>query len=219
MLEKLAVFVSSTSELEDDHRRLVNALRADCIVYSYLDDPARPGSPEEICRHEIQRSEVFFGLLGCKYGSRFPQSDQSIVEWEYGEANKVRGIGIFMFVKEPPKRKRVEPTQQGFIDRVRAFRTGKFCRIYLSPDELINLAFRSIAKWVIERNVRVRPISKSVSWLAVIISAVLCALAMAACVLLGGLVAKSELVAFSAITLCGICSGAVVTRLCFWGFS
>lgn len=119
-------------------------------VYSYDRDRARRQSPESHCRQMIAESHVFLGVLGTRYGSRFPGSAQSIVEWEFETAVAQENVELLGFIKTPGEQEAVEPEQKAFIDRVTDFRGGLWCEWYDTPSELVERARTALEQWLVE---------------------------------------------------------------------
>jgi hypothetical protein len=102
-MSRLFVFLSSTSELEQERRSLREKLPPRVYdLYLFEEDRARRMSPEEHCRRQIEQAHVFLGLLGPGYGSPFPGSkpERSIVEWEHDVAMGQSGLEVLSFVKD-----------------------------------------------------------------------------------------------------------------------
>jgi len=150
MISKPFVFVSSTSSLKDERLELRRALPSVYEVYLYEEDRARRASPEQHCRRQIQRADVFLGILGPDYGSGFPGEACSIVEWEHDVAMSRPDLDILGFVKELRRSEERDPRQQAFIDRISQFRGGVWRRTYRTPSELVADAHASLEQWLAE---------------------------------------------------------------------
>ncbi|MCA1591600.1 MAG: DUF4062 domain-containing protein [Acidobacteria bacterium] len=151
MIRKLLVFISSTSDLRDERHALKDLIRKFGGVYEpylYEDEPARSDSPEARCREMVERSDIFIGILGAKYGTAYPPPGESgsIVEWEFDTARSRADLGLMamMIKKVPPDE--VEPPQQHFLQRVRDFR-GLWCKEYASSSELSDDVLNSLVQW------------------------------------------------------------------------
>lgn len=150
MASKPRIFLSSTSDLKPERTELVSVLGRLYEVYSYDQDRARRQSPESHCRKMIKESHVFLGVLGTRYGSRFPGSDRSIVEWEFDTARAEDGVELLNFVKTPEPNQAVDPEQQAFIDRISDFSGGLWCEWYETPAELVERARNALESWLVE---------------------------------------------------------------------
>src|SRR5438105_971267 len=146
MISKPLVFVSSTSGLEEERRELEAKLPNIYELYLYEDDRARGASPEQHCREMISQSDVFLGVLGPDYGSGFPGADgkRSIVEWEFDTAQARSDLEILTFVRQLGAGESRVPEQQTFVDKVKGFRAGHWCKEYATPPELVELARTSL---------------------------------------------------------------------------
>jgi hypothetical protein len=150
MISKPFVFVSSTSSLTEERHELRRALPSIYEVYLYEEDRARRASPEQHCRRQIQRADVFLGVLGPDYGSAFPGEDRSIVEWEHNLAMGRPDLDMLGFVKEIGRSEVRDPRQQAFIDRISQFRGGVWRRTYRTSSELVADARTSLEQWLAE---------------------------------------------------------------------
>jgi len=151
-MRKLFVFVSSTSALADERRHLRDELQATYELYLYEQDRPRRSSPEEHSRAQIEKADVFLGILGGDYGSLFSDADRprSIVEWEHDVARDIDDLEAMVFVKELPTAER-DPRQQAFIDGLTAFRGGLWRQTYLTPTQFARLAHIALERWLGER--------------------------------------------------------------------
>ncbi|MDQ3813376.1 MAG: DUF4062 domain-containing protein [Armatimonadota bacterium] len=214
---KPIVFISSTSDLSQERQALAETLRRLRLYepYLYEEDRARGGSPEAHVRQMIEASDVFVGVLGARYGSLFSAGppQRSIVEWEFDEASARRHIQIMMFIREMPAGEVIEPPQQHFLDRVRDFHSGVWCRFFSSANELSALVRESLELWLLEVWQRVQKESqrRTVPWLHRILSVVAVAFVGLLC-----LIAATPLRAqFSNSALIALCAvSATVVLLC-----
>jgi hypothetical protein len=153
MISRLLVFISSTSDLRDERQALKELIGRYGMYepYLYEDEPARRESPEERCREMVQRSDIFVGLLGAKYGTSYPPPGDggSIVEWEFETAREREDLGLMTVMIKRVPAEQVEQPQRGFIERVRAFR-ATWCKEYGSTAELGDEVLRSLVQWSAE---------------------------------------------------------------------
>ena len=156
-MDKPIVFVSSTSDLSEERKALLASLGTLSEPYLYEEDRARRGSPEERCREMIERSNVFVGILGATYGTPFPSDPQrSIVEWEVETARRCEDVEIMAFLKKLPPGAEVDPRQKQFLDRISAFESGLWCKVFESTENLVQLVRSSLEGWLVEFWSRVR---------------------------------------------------------------
>lgn len=144
------VFISSTSDLEVERQALAAELRPLYDLYLFEEDRARGKSPEQRCREQIERCDVFLGVLGSRYGASFPGDERSIVEWEIDTARAARhDLEIMPFVKRPADAE-ADPRQQRLLQRLTDFQSGLWCRFFDSPESLVLQARRSLESWLVE---------------------------------------------------------------------
>jgi uncharacterized protein DUF4062 len=150
-MNKPIVFISSTSDLSEERKALLANLGSLYEPYLYEEDRARRGSPEERCREMIESANVFVGILGAAYGTPFPGDPQrSIVEWEIDTARRSEDVEIMTFLKKLPPGAAVDPRQQQLLDRVRAFESGFWCKVFESTEGLVQLVRSSLEGWLVE---------------------------------------------------------------------
>lgn len=107
----------------------------------------------------IVRSDVFVSLLGPTYGSPLPSDagHRSIVEWEFDTALECRALELLPFVKQLPPAAPIDPEQRAFLDRVRGFRTGSWCKFFVSSSDLVVLVRESLLSWLVDFYQQMRP--------------------------------------------------------------
>jgi hypothetical protein len=150
-MDRPIVFISSTSDLAEERKALLASLGPLYEPYLYEEDRARRGSPEERCREMIESSHVFVGILGSTYGTPFPSDPQrSIVEWEIDTARQCRDVEIMAFLKRMPPGAEVDPRQKRLLDRVTAFESGFWCKVFESTESLVQLVRSSLEGWLVE---------------------------------------------------------------------
>lgn len=153
---KPVLFISSTSDLEAEREALLAQLGTLYEPYLYEKDRARRGSPQERCREMIERSHVFVGLLGGSYGSPLPGEERSIVEWELDTARERGDLEVMAFVKKLPEGAPADPRQKRLLERVTAFDSGLWCKLFDSTEALIRLVRGSLEAWLVEFWARAR---------------------------------------------------------------
>jgi len=150
-MDKPIVFISSTSDLSEERKALLANLGSLYEPYLFEEDRARRGSPEERCREMIESSNVFVGILGATYGTPFPGDRQrSIVEWEIDTARQCEDVEIMAFLKKLPPGAEIDPRQQQLLDRVSAFESGFWCKVFESTESLVQLVRSSLEGWLVE---------------------------------------------------------------------
>jgi hypothetical protein len=143
-MDVLKVFISGTQKDLTPERQAVEraihsikweALRAE--TYGSQPMPSRAA-----CQEMVERSDIYLGLYGGRYGWVIPGDDLSVTEFEFNEARRL-GKPMLVYVKEVPDEKSIEPRQAAFLERVEDFDTGFFRRPrFTSTQEL--------GKWVKE---------------------------------------------------------------------
>jgi len=152
MRGKPLVFVSSTSDLAAEREAVAAVLRPWFDPYLFEEDRARRQSPEEECRRMIAEADVFVGLLGTSYGSPFPASgeERSIVEWEFDLARARQDVDMMAFVRQDAAAGGADPRQQRFLEQLRGFRQGLWCKAFASRGDLVRLVRESLEGWLVE---------------------------------------------------------------------
>ena len=93
------VFLSSTTvglrTVRDVARQAIEAAGCDPIVMEEFG--AVPDYPDSVCQDRIDKSDVYVGLIGWRYGSLPPGSKQSYTEREYRYA-RLRGLPCLIFL-------------------------------------------------------------------------------------------------------------------------
>ncbi len=144
------VFISSTSEFAAERKELERAIASipdfSFKAFIYEEESARSESPEKHCRAMLDASEIVVLILGTKYGTPFPGKPMSIVEWEY-EYARDRNKELKGYVRQTLPDTPVDPQQAAFVDRVRAFRSGTWCRIFSAPSDLLAWVVHDVKQW------------------------------------------------------------------------
>jgi formylglycine-generating enzyme required for sulfatase activity len=99
-MKQYTVFVSSTSKGMKEYRAAVCTAIAAVDTYRCINMDnfgARPHTPLDTCIKEVQRADLFVGLLGPIYGSCPPDHPASYTESEFNAAVE-RGIPILIYV-------------------------------------------------------------------------------------------------------------------------
>ncbi|HEX7183541.1 MAG TPA: DUF4062 domain-containing protein [Thermoanaerobaculia bacterium] len=203
-MDKPIVFISSTSDLSEERKALLANLGSLYEPYLYEEERARRGSPEERCREMIESSHVFVGVLGATYGTPFPSDPQrSIVEWEIDTARQCEDVEIMAFLKKLPPGAEVDPRQKQLLDRVTAFESGLWCKVFESTDSLVQLVRSSLEGWLVEfwGRMQRRQLQGALSLHRI--------LAAVAAVLVLGLVVLAVIAGSASPTKLAIASGAV----------
>jgi hypothetical protein len=152
------VFLSHTSELHDHpvgdsfvqaaQRAVLRA--GDAIIdMSYF--TAGAAKPEEHCRHRVENSDIYVGIIGFKYGSPVPgRSDLSYTELEF-QAARDAGIPRLIFILDAaaaallpanPEPPHISEKQQQF--RRSILDSGLMVSTISSPDRLELLLLQSL---------------------------------------------------------------------------
>jgi hypothetical protein len=141
MSKETTVFLSSTWEDLEEHRRLVlltlAKFKRQAIGMEYVG--ARPGSPLEVCLSEVRKSGVYVGIIGTRYGSE-AKDGKSFTELEYEEALRHKKNILIYVIDE-----QTHPVLPKHVDKgENAVRLSKFkdalsrhvCKRFSSPDNL-----------------------------------------------------------------------------------
>ncbi len=92
---------------------------------------AQPNSSQTACLEGVRSSDIYIGIYGERYGYVAPGSGLAATEEEFQEARR-RGMPILCFEKKGPK----EPSQNAFLQKIKAYETGYAFAFFESPDEL-----------------------------------------------------------------------------------
>ena len=156
MTIKPRIFISSTSDLEDERLALNADLLPHFEPYLYERDRARGKSPEDHCQRMIDQSDVFILLLGQSYGTPIPNENRSIVEWEFDTASNRADLELLAFVRQMALFKINDVRQKQLIERVTTFRGGIWCNYYTSSQDLVVKVKDSLMQWLVEFYVAAR---------------------------------------------------------------
>jgi hypothetical protein len=211
METKLFLFISSTSDLKEERRALAEDLRRLYEPFLYEEYGAGGTPPENVLREKLERSDVFIGLLGPRYGSPYkpPDDMRSIVEWEFDMARSRGNLEVMPFRKSVSK-DQIEPSQLEFINRLSTFGTGgMWCKEFDSPPTLVKLVRESLEGWIIRQHLQIK--SRSASWLNRMLAPMAIGLVLL-CVVVS-LLFVAQVVPFSQSSVFGFCALVFFTIL------
>lgn len=122
-MKKLRIFVSSVQkELAEERRAVKEFILHDPLICRFAEDvflfedlPARDRKPDDIYLSEVDRCDVFVGILGNRYGGK-NRDEKSAVELEFDRAASV-GCERLVFVKGDDDSQR-EPEMQALVRKV-----------------------------------------------------------------------------------------------------
>lgn len=145
---KPLLFLSSTSDLQDERSAVENALPASVEAYRYERETARRESPKKRLERVLRRTDVFVAILGRRYGSLYPgdEKERSIVEWEFDTAYENEATEIFTLSRVYEDPDEIDERQRTFIERLGAFDSG----VWLKPFETISQLEREFSKALID---------------------------------------------------------------------
>jgi predicted ATPase len=148
--ERLRVFVSSTLvELAEERaavREAIERLRLSPVLFEL---GARPHPPQELYRSYLERSDVFVGIYGERYGWVGPGMEISGLEDEYVRSGAKPRL---LYVKTPARSR--EPRLRAFIEQLEDDATVSFKR-FRDPAELQGFVENDLALLLTERFVSV----------------------------------------------------------------
>lgn len=211
METKIFLFISSTSDLKAERQALAEDLRRLYEPFLYEEFGAGGVSPENVLREKLEKSDVFIGLLGPRYGSPYqpPNDMRSIVEWEFDTARSHSNLEVMPFRKIVSK-EQIEPSQLDFINRLSAFgRGGMWFKEFDSPQTLVKLVRESLEGWIIRQHLEIK--SRSVPWLNRMLAPIAVGLVLL-CVLVS-LLFVTQIVPFSQSSVFGFCALVFFTIL------
>lgn len=98
-MSKKIVFISSTySDLKPHRKEIWNVLQEYDVEITGMEEfGARTGTPMETCLDEINRSDIYIGVISMRYGSVDPITGKSYTQLEYERA-KEKGLEIFIYL-------------------------------------------------------------------------------------------------------------------------
>lgn len=144
------VFISSTSEFAAERQKLAAAIDSmsdmDFKAYIYEDERPPGDSPERHCARRMRDSELVVLVVGSKFGTTFPNTDSSIVQWEYEYAKKLPRP-LHPYVKKLPDIAAVDPRQAEFIRDLTDFSKGTWSRIFATESELLDWSVKDVRRW------------------------------------------------------------------------
>ncbi len=216
MIEKPLVFISSTSDRQADRSAIADALSPTFVPYLFEQDRARGVPPRQRCAEMIDSCDSFIGILGTEYGSSYEEPDEqqpgrSITEWEFDTASQRDGLEMMMFVSSEINNTKVDARQQSFLDRVQSFHSGKWCKFFSSPRELVDLVNKSLKQWLVEYVVQIKSRTADLSRKRMRLALVLCLVVIS--LVLGAVIGHFAFDLFyreAVLTICGVAAGAIV---------
>lgn len=165
METKIFLFISSTSDLTEERQALAADLRTLYEPFLYEEFGAGSTAPEDVIREKLEKSDVFIGLLGPRYGTPYkpPADMRSIVEWEFDAASRRNHLEIMPF-RKTVSQEQIEPSQLNFINRLSKFgRGGMWCKEFDSTQTLVKLVRESLEGWIIRQHLKIK--DRSITWL------------------------------------------------------
>lgn len=199
MTPGITFFISSTSDLFRE-RKAAKAVIKKLFhtAYDYLEDISPWISPEARLLRKIPDCEALLGILGADYGHQLPAGTSqimsrlgkrwspfyrpgqpcSIVEWEFHVA-LCSGLGMLPLLKRLAPEDYPDVRQREFIERVRAFRPGLWCKFFSDLDEFEQLVEQCVLLFDREQLSQWRSRARR-SWTASIIALVALLIALVA---------------------------------------
>ena len=118
----IKVFISSVqSEFAAERQALVEYLQSDALLgrffqpFIFENVPASNRKPDQVYLDEVQRSDLYVGLLGQVYGS-VPEDQPSPTELEYNAATEHKLYRLMFLTNHDPDQR--DPREQQFIRRI-----------------------------------------------------------------------------------------------------
>jgi hypothetical protein len=144
------LFISSTSEFAAERETLKRQLETlpdfRLSAYTYEAEAAGAAPPEGRLRDVLESSEILVLILGDTYGSEYPGSSTSIVEWEY-EYAKSKKKELKGYVKHPLGAD-ADPRQAAFIARAVAFQSGSWVRKFAQTPQMVLDVIADVKQWI-----------------------------------------------------------------------
>lgn len=134
---RLKVFVSSVmrgsyGEFRRAARDAIEALQQQAVVVG-LTVPAQDAPSQQACDDAVAECDIVIFLLGKEYG--YVDNGKSATHQEWDKAREL-GKAIFVF-KEDIEDADIEPPQQGFIEEVGNFQTGRLWARFRTPEDVL----------------------------------------------------------------------------------
>ncbi|MBM4431011.1 MAG: DUF4062 domain-containing protein, partial [Chloroflexi bacterium] len=127
-MDVLRVFISGTQIDLGPERQAVERAIGDIKWEAVRAETygSQPMPSRAACQEMVERSDIYLGLYGQRYGWVIPADDLSVTEFEFNEARRL-GKPMLVYVKDVPP-EQIEPRQAAFLKRVEDFDTGFFRR-------------------------------------------------------------------------------------------
>lgn len=162
--EKIKVFISSTSlDLQTERDSVMEQLNRMKIPFAAMEYfGSRNNNPAEVSIEELDRCQIYVGIIGFRYGSLIQNSPKSYTEYEYDYASGKR-LHRLIYLKEQPSNNDDFDHDQEKRDKLNRFRNrfleGKECTISFFKDasDLSGMIASDLHKFITEK------ISKEIS--------------------------------------------------------
>ena len=134
------VFISSVvNGFEDERTVACNAVKATGAIPILSENfVASPKDPRSVCLTEVEKSNVYVGILGDKYGW-VSSSGLSVTHEEYEHAKKL-AIPRYIFISEGAK----EPKQADLINQIESYERGVFRNKYSNTSDLYDKIYAAL---------------------------------------------------------------------------
>lgn len=147
-------FISYTSDLEEECDAAIDVCRRQKVfAFSYKDVAANKDRPIDLILEELQRSDIYLGILGGKHGTEYPPPEgRSIVQFEYesfvehkrSHAKHAYQIGIYPKVLPDDK---IDPKQLLFRKTISSFENGNYIGMFDTIPKLREEISVTLGNW------------------------------------------------------------------------
>lgn len=137
------IFVSSTFTDLKTHRELVREAieRLEFGSHAMEFFGALPETPKEECLRLVRSSNVYVGIFAMRYGSTDPESDKSLTQLEYEEAQSLHLPSLIYLIDEDshsifPKHVDTGPAAEKLATLKAALKKSHVVNFFSSPEDL-----------------------------------------------------------------------------------
>jgi len=156
-MKKYKIFVSAVQkELKDERRSIKNNMLDNSLLNEYFsvflfeDSPAKSKSAKSFFIEEVQKSDIYIGILGNEYGT-VNRDNLSATGQEFREAQE-KDKEIFIYIKGKNDNKRDKRIQK-IIKEVKSSETGYSYKRFNNNSELQNSVHESLVEFLREKGI------------------------------------------------------------------
>lgn len=147
------VFVSSTYQDLGTHRKAIWELLGefDVAVRGMEDFGARPETPLETCLIEVEQSDIYLGIIGCRLGSVEESRGKSYTQLEYERAYELKKTTLIYLIDEENALVYMKFIDSGLsLEKLKAFKATLRDRhtvgTFISEEDLVQKLRRDLGR-------------------------------------------------------------------------